>query len=149
MLFKPLSSALAKQTLRRCAVCEDPQSPPVCQAASALVPRHTLPWLPAASTATARADPPLCCTEGSSSSQLLSEEEELKTQARPVWCSPQQTGLAGSTGLGSGAELQTPRVPIPPEQPFLGAGGEGLAGFAVLCVPAPTLPLAKSSPGIL
>lgn len=69
---------------------------------TALLPRHTLPWLPAA-----RADPSSCAApQGAAGSHLPSEKEELKTQA---WCSPQETGLAGSTGLSSatlsGAEL--------------------------------------------
>lgn len=48
---------------------------PVC-VLTALLPRHTLPWLPAA-----RADPSSCAApQGAAGSHLPSEKEELKTQ---------------------------------------------------------------------
>lgn len=59
---------------------------------TALLPRHTLPWLPAA-----RADPSSCAApQGAAGSHLLSEKEELKTQTPGAV--PRRLGWLGALG---------------------------------------------------
>lgn len=172
MVFKPLPPALAnrpntvfsREERAACGQDEDLQGiPPACaQGCLSLLcsPGQwgaRLPGSPAAasgaSAVAARADYFFCAAlKGAAGSHLLTDKAELKIKAKPAWCSPQEAGLAGSTGLSSatqpGAELHRHPLNLFLQNSCIWKWGlkcSMLPVFAVLCMLAPSLQTAAQA----